>query len=131
MWKFVKLVDCCDRYCKPLEYPWVLKISSPAELMVYEMETSGRYAEAFSNLVNSREFQYAASISGPLRDHITNMTAWAILIKLQGKGGKISVVQEFQDFAKEVMDNRAEMINEYGAIYMQQVGSYFPPQGDT
>lgn len=128
MWTFLKLVDCCDKFCKPLEYPWVLKIASPLELIVYEAETSGRYSEAFSNLINSREFQELTCIPGPLRDHMTNMTSWALLIRLKRKEGqRVSVVQEVQDFVNEVHDDRINSIEKYGAIYIQEVGSYFFP----
>lgn len=118
-WTFIKLVD--TRF--GIEYPWMLKIDSYEQLLEYEELIGGpRIVKAFSDTVNSREFQEAANIPGELKNHSCNSLTYPFILRAMNKN--VGIVEAIADFADEVFTNKVKMLNNFGCIYIQSCGSY-------
>lgn len=124
-WSFVKLIDCNKKYFKPLEYKWLLKINSIPTLLIYEMETSGKFAEALNNLIHSSEYASLTKDNTTNNGHIKNPIAFATYIILACKGD--SALHTITNLSQNAYIAKQKLLIDYGSLYIQSTGSFFPP----
>ena len=122
---FVKLRDM--RFIPGIEYPWLLKVTSVEQLLVYEtLIQKSRIIKAITETLDSREFQYAACIaSGPLKNHTINRLTYPILFRAENKG--LNVINATVDLFDEIFRDKLKALNKYDCLYIQPCGSYFFP----
>lgn len=133
--KFVKLQTKRPN-CQPLDYGYVLKISSPLELAIYHATRFGKiWEEAMCNLLKSREYQKMITLPAGVREgmapHISNKIASAIhQYAIHHADDKKNIHQLGDNLYQELYNTQAKFIEEGAPLYVMQSGGYFPQYDD-
>lgn len=93
---------------------WWLKITSVEQLIKYHEQTDNRFAEAFANLINSKEFTKGT-------EHAKDL---AYAIGLFGSNRHLSPIDATVQFKQRIVQTQLDCLLEYGVLYINQRGGY-------
>jgi len=101
---------------KPMEYGWMLKVSSVEALMDYLM-TDVRWKEGFSDVIKSKPFN-------PNGDHHRTRVGSSLSVLSEMTGD--SLIDTLIKFSTDAQDAKFKLLKESGCIYIGEVGGFFP-----
>lgn len=94
---------------------WWLKINTPEQLFDYYEKTEGRWSQAFSNLINSKEFVKSG------KKHADTLSYY---IGTYGANRHLNPIQATVSVRTELMKNQLNSLLECGEIYINSCGGY-------